>query len=45
MTEKHNPEEPVFKLEEPDRRTKIGRILIVLIVVFLAMFVVYSSRG
>lgn len=43
--ERHNPEEPVFSLEEPDRRTKIGRVLMVLIAVFLVGFIWYSSTS
>jgi hypothetical protein len=45
VPERHNPEEPVFRLEEPDRRTKIGRWLMVLIAAFLVLFTWYSSTS
>ena len=40
---KHNPEEPVFALEETDRRTKVTRALMAVIVVALGAFAWYSA--
>jgi hypothetical protein len=42
-TSRHNPEEPVFRLEETDRRTKIARLLMALIILFVAGYAMYAS--
>lgn len=44
-TEKHNPLEPEFRLEETDRRTKIGRVLMIVAVVAATAFAWYTSAG
>jgi hypothetical protein len=42
-TSRHNPEEPVFRLEETDRRTKIARMLMVLIVAIVVAFAWWTT--
>lgn len=41
----HDPREPEFRLEETDRRTKIGRVLMVLIFLFVVGFAWMTSGG
>ena len=41
----HNPLEPEFRVEETDRRTKIGRVLMVLIFAFVIGFAWMTSGG
>ena len=41
----HNPLEPEFRVEETDRRTKIGRLLMVLIFLFVVGFAWMTSGG
>lgn len=44
-TEKHNPLEPEFRLEETDRRTKIGRVMMVIVIVAAVAFAWMTSAG
>jgi hypothetical protein len=39
----HDPAEPEFRLEETDRRTKIGRILMVVIVTIVVAVAWFTS--
>jgi len=43
-TEKHNPLEPEFRLEETDRRTKIGRVLMAVAIV-AAVAIAWLTSG
>lgn len=42
---KHNPLEPEFRLEETDRRTKVGRVLMVVIAAVVLAVLWFSSVG
>jgi hypothetical protein len=42
-TQKHNPLEPEFRVEETDRRTKIGRVLMIAAVAVAAVLAWMSS--
>jgi hypothetical protein len=39
----HDPAEPEFRLEETDRRTKIGRVLMVVILATVVAFAWWTS--
>lgn len=42
-TQKHNPLEPEFRLEETDRRTKIGRVVMIAVVAAVAVLAWMTS--
>ena len=42
---RHNPLEPEFRLEETDRRTKIGRLLMGLMLALADAIAWWASKG